>query len=134
MPNDCQSVEAVIVKRRSPDRIRLIGDEPALSKSIEIGLNPAGDGQQLLAQVVDYYHHTLKHVPEALDYLRRRGIADSAAIDTFRIGYTARSLDLTLPSKQFKAGKAIRTAWNSRALHQRSRTLHRLGGVSDLYG
>ena len=44
------------------------------------------DDQQLLAQIVGYYHHCLKASQEALDYLRQRGITNSQAIDHFRIG------------------------------------------------
>ena len=39
----------------------------------------AGDAK-LLAQVIDYYHETLKQSPEALSYLEKRGIANSDAI------------------------------------------------------
>jgi len=71
-------------------------------------LNPEADGQKLLAQVVDYYHRTLKESTVALDYLRGRGITNGEAIEHFRIGYADRTLGLKLPAKQLKPGKLIR--------------------------
>lgn len=69
------------------------------------------DDAQLLGQVTDYYHATLKQAPEALAYLESRGITGSAAmeaIDTFRLGYANRTLGLRLPEKSRKAGAEIR--------------------------
>ena len=69
------------------------------------------DDAQLLGQVADYYHATLKQAPEALAYLEARGIAGSAAaeaIDTFKLGYANRTLGLRLPEKTRKAGADIR--------------------------
>ncbi len=76
---------------------------------LDLALNPADDDQKLLAQVTDYYQRTLKEDPEALDYLRKRGITNGEALDVFRIGYANRTLGLKLPVKQLKAGKQIRT-------------------------
>ena len=70
-------------------------------------LNPQADDQKLLAQVVDFYHRTLKETTEALDYLHSRGITTGEAIDHFHIGYSNRTLGLTLPSKVVRAGWAI---------------------------
>ena len=75
----------------------------------EVHLNPEADDQKLLAQVIDYYHRTLKETTEGLDYLRSRGITVGEAIDRFRIGYANRTLGLLLPVKQVKAGKQIRS-------------------------
>jgi DNA primase catalytic core len=69
------------------------------------------DDAQLLGQVADYYHATLKQAPEALAYLETRGITGSAAaeaIDTFKLGYANRTLGLRLPEKTRKAGAEIR--------------------------
>ena len=60
----------------------------------DFDLNPEADDQKLLAQVVDYYHRTLKETTEGLDYLRSRGITVGEAIDRFRIGYANRTLGL----------------------------------------
>ena len=75
----------------------------------DLTLNPEADDQKLLAQVVDYYHRTLKETTEGLEYLRSRGITVGETIDRFRIGYANRTLGQKLPSMQVKAGKQIRT-------------------------
>ncbi len=62
----------------------------------------------LLARVVDFYHRTLKQSPEALKYLKSRGLDDPALIDTFKLGFANRTLGYRLPPKQVKAGAAIR--------------------------
>jgi len=66
------------------------------------------DDQELLRQVVDYYHETLKASPEALAYLQARGIDDPEAIERFKLGYANRTLGYGLPGKQWKAGGEIR--------------------------
>lgn len=66
------------------------------------------EDQVLLNQVVGYYHETLKTVPEALAYLKGRGIDHPEAIDKFRLGYANRTLGLRLPNNQRVAGEKIR--------------------------
>lgn len=70
----------------------------------------AADDAALLASVLDYYHATLKQSPEALEYLRSRGLDHPALIDTFRLGYANRTLGYHLPDKQLKAGALQRGA------------------------
>jgi DNA primase catalytic core len=67
------------------------------------------DDRALLAQVVGYYHETLKASPEALAYLERRGIGSQEAIDRHHLGFANRTLGLRLPEKNRKDGEAIRT-------------------------
>ncbi|MDO5505075.1 MAG: DNA primase [Pseudoxanthomonas suwonensis] len=67
------------------------------------------DDASALAQVIDYYHATLKQSPEALAYLASRGLEDAALIDRFRLGFANRTLGLRLPEKNRKAGAEIRT-------------------------
>lgn len=64
--------------------------------------------QELLDQVIGYYHETLLASPEALAYLQRRGIADRELIERHRLGYANRTLGLRLPSTQLKAGAEVR--------------------------
>lgn len=66
------------------------------------------DDEALLAQVIDYYHETLKGAPEALAYMQSRGL-DGALIERFRLGYANRTLGLRLPEKTRKAGALIRS-------------------------
>jgi DNA primase len=69
----------------------------------------AGD-QELLDQVIDFYHTTLKASPEALEYLERRGLGNPELIAHFRLGYANRTLGYRLAPKQYKAGAEMRTA------------------------
>jgi len=66
------------------------------------------DKQTALAQVIDYYHQTLKQSPEALDYLESRGLKSAELIDTFQLGYANRTLGYRLPEKNRKAGAELR--------------------------
>lgn len=67
------------------------------------------DDRALLLQVIDYYHQTLLQSPEALDYLKKRGIGSEEAIRHFKLGYANRTLGLRLPEKNRVAGSEIRT-------------------------
>jgi DNA primase len=69
----------------------------------------AGD-QELLDQVIEFYHTTLKASPEALEYLERRGLGNPELIERFRLGYANRTLAYRLAPKQYKAGAEMRTA------------------------
>jgi DNA primase catalytic core len=66
------------------------------------------DDHAALAQVIDYYHATLKQSPEALAYLQSRGLTHPELIDTFKLGYANRTLGLRLPDKNRQAGAEIR--------------------------
>ena len=66
------------------------------------------DDAQLLVQVIDYYHASLKQSPEALAYLVKRGIVNSEAIDTFKLGFANRTLGYRLPQMNRKEGAALR--------------------------
>jgi DNA primase len=62
----------------------------------------------LLRQVVGFYHKTLKTSPEALAYLKSRGITSPDIIDRYMLGFANRTLGLRLPEKNQKAGSTIR--------------------------
>jgi DNA primase len=72
--------------------------------------SPAAGDQELLDQVIDFYHTTLKSSPEALEYLEKRGLGSMALIEHFRLGYANRTLAYRLAPKQYKAGAEMRTA------------------------
>ncbi len=74
--------------------------------SASLATNP--DDQKQLAVVIDYYHDTLKQSPEALGYLKSRGLDHPELIDRFRLGYANRTLGYRLPEKNRKAGAEIR--------------------------
>ena len=74
--------------------------------STPLAANP--DDQKQLAVVIDYYHDTLKQSPDALDYLKTRGLNHPELIDTFKLGYANRTLGYRLPEKNRKAGAEVR--------------------------
>jgi len=67
------------------------------------------DDQALLNQVIGYYHDTLKESPEALAYLKARGLEHPEIIDRFKLGFANRTLGLRLPEKNRKAGEEMRS-------------------------
>jgi len=64
--------------------------------------------QELLDQVIGYYHETLLASREVLAYLERRGIASRELIEQHRLGFANRTLGLRLPATQIKAGAEVR--------------------------
>jgi len=71
-----------------------------------LAANP--NNQATLKRVIHYYHETLKQSPEALEYLKSRGLKSAELIDTFKLGYANRTLAYRLPEKNRKAGAEIR--------------------------
>ena len=82
-----------------------VGTTNSTVRVLEAPVSNDADDAALLAQVVDYYHQSLKASPEAMAYLERRGIA--AAVEHFKLGYANRTLGLRLPAKNRHAGEAI---------------------------
>lgn len=74
----------------------------------ELFFNPDADDQKLLAQVLDFYHRQLPDKPKALEYLKKRGIVAGEAIEQFQIGFSDRTLGLSLPPKYHKLGRQVR--------------------------
>ena len=92
-------------------------------------LASAGDDARLLAQVIDYYHQTLKQSPEALAYLERRGIASPEAIEQFKLGYANRTLGYRLPAKNRAEGAALRGQLQKLGLYRDSGHEHFSGSL-----
>ena len=63
--------------------------------------------------MVDYYHATLKQSPDALAYLKQRGLDNPELIDHFQLGYANRTLGYRLPEKNRKAGAEIKSRLQS---------------------
>jgi DNA primase len=80
----------------------------ATAKKLTSPLAADADDQALLHQVVDYYHTTLKESPEALVYLKTRGLDNAELIERFKLGYANRTLGYRLPEKNRKAGAEVR--------------------------
>ena len=99
---------------------------------------PDADDRAALAQVVDYYHATLKQCPEALAYLKARGLDHPELIAHFRLGYANRTLGLRLPEKNRQAGAQVRSRLQRLGLYRESGHEHFNGSlvvpVFDLHG
>jgi DNA primase len=87
------------------------------------------DDQALLAQAIDYYHERLKHTPEALAYLDKRGLNDPVLIERFKLGFADRTLGLRLPEKTRKAGAEIRSRLQKLGLWRASGHEHFNGSI-----
>ena len=87
------------------------------------------DDQALLRQAIGYYHETLKQAPEALAYLKGRGIDHPEAIERFKLGFANRTLGYSLPMKQVKAGGEIRGRLAKLGIYRESGHEHFTGSV-----
>jgi len=93
-------------------------------------LDEEADGAELLDQVVDYYHETLRSSPEAMAYLEQRGIADDEAVDRFRIGYANRTLGLRLPKANRRLGAQLRSRLQKLGVYRASGHEHMVGSIT----
>ncbi|MGD2092638.1 MAG: CHC2 zinc finger domain-containing protein [Candidatus Aminicenantes bacterium] len=66
------------------------------------------ENQELLNQVIEFYHETLKQNPEGLDYLQQRSLKNPEIIDSFKLGLSNRRLSYRLPGRNRLAGKEMR--------------------------
>lgn len=87
------------------------------------------EDQQLLNQVIDYYHQTLLQSPDALSYLNKRGIDNGEAVEQFKIGYANRTLGYRLPKATRKAGNAIRSQLQNIGIYRASGHEHFSGSM-----
>ncbi len=71
-------------------------------------VQPHADDQELLTQVVAYYHATLQQSPEVLQYLDRRGLRSAEMIARFQLGFANRTLAYRLPAKNRQVGAELR--------------------------
>ncbi|MDE9590543.1 CHC2 zinc finger domain-containing protein, partial [Xenorhabdus bovienii] len=84
--------------RHAVERLRgELGGSPAVAPLVAptepevLAENEAGR-QALLARVVEFYHHTLLHAPEAQDYLAKRRLNHPELVAQFRLGFANRTL------------------------------------------
>ena len=87
------------------------------------------DNDALMMQVVGYYHDTLKQSPEALAYLKARGLDHPELIDTFKLGFANRTLGLRLPEKNRLAGAELRTRLQAIGIYRQSGHEHFNGSL-----
>lgn len=77
---------------------------PVLPAPVEV----EAEDEELLRQVVGFYHETLKESPEALAYLESRGLRHPEVVERFQLGFANRTLGYRLPPKAVSAGAEIR--------------------------
>ena len=87
------------------------------------------DDQALLNQVVGYYHETLRQSPEALAYLKSRGLDHPELIERFKLGVADRTLGLRLPHKNRVAGADIRARLQKIGIYRESGHEHFNGSL-----
>ncbi len=97
-----------LLKAKAVGRIAGNGTKAAFSRRLENPILSSAEDQQQLFQVASYYHDRLKDNPDAIEYLKARGLYDQEAITKFLIGVCDRTLGLRIPSNQYKAGKEQR--------------------------
>jgi DNA primase len=96
-----EGLPEVSVGRRPPK----VGSRALLSAPFE----PDSSDEDLLEQVVGFYHRTLREAPQPAAYLERRRLADSEMVEVFRLGFANRTLGYRLPERNRAAGKVLRT-------------------------
>ena len=113
------------------------GGEPASSLAAAV-LPPArlaspvpldSDDASVLDRVVSYYQASLARSAVAQAYLARRGLADPAAIETFRLGFADRTLGLRLPDKRRRDGAELRARLERLGLYRASGHEHFSGSL-----
>ncbi|MFN2569687.1 MAG: CHC2 zinc finger domain-containing protein, partial [Candidatus Dormibacteria bacterium] len=87
------------------------GRAPGRSVTRKLPPPVAGDAAdaEVLAQVVAYYHETLKQSPEALAYLASRRLGSAELVSHFRLGFANRTLGYRLPHSASVEGGALRS-------------------------
>lgn len=98
-------------------------------RTLALPVEPEAGDEEVLRQVVGYYHQTLKESPEALAYLERRGLAHPELVDRFQLGYSNRTLGLRLPLMNRKSGFEVRTRLQRLGLFRDSGHEHFVGSL-----
>ena len=80
-----------------------------------------------LSFVVDLYHRVATEQEKPAHYLAGRGIEHPELFKTFRLGFADRTLGLRLPSKQVKAGAALRAKLERLGIFRESGHEHHAG-------
>ncbi|MGH9967427.1 MAG: CHC2 zinc finger domain-containing protein, partial [Pyrinomonadaceae bacterium] len=125
-----------------------LGVKRSRVQKLETALNAQAGDPELLRQVIDYYHETLKESPAALSYLEKRGLGSAIGnemIERFRLGYANRTLGYRLPSSLNVAGRQIRGRLQELGIYRESGHEHfngclvipifdEHGQVTEIYG
>ncbi|MBI4641488.1 MAG: toprim domain-containing protein, partial [Candidatus Tectomicrobia bacterium] len=97
------------------------------AKRLPCPLETSADHQELMRQVIAYYHKTLLKTPAALEYLKKRGLCHSEAIEKFQIGFCDNSLALRIPDKKRQAGALIRRKLQEIGIYRDNGREHLIG-------
>ncbi len=122
LKNDVAAVTSSSVANAGPVKKTTV---PKLAAPVSVDAND----QELLREVVNYYHETLLQSPEALDYLQKRGLDDAELLNEFKLGYANRTLGLRLPQKNRKAGSELREKLQRIGIYRESGHEHLNGSV-----
>ena len=87
------------------------------------------EDEELLRQVIGYYHEALKQSPEVLSYLESRGLRHPEAIERFKLGYANRTLGYRLPASNRKTGAEVRGRLQTLGILRRSGHEHFNGSL-----
>jgi DNA primase catalytic core len=138
---------AVEILRRDPSSLAAFPGSAKHSTVRKLAPVLAMDAEdrEILRQVVDYYHATLKESPEALRYLEKRGLRSPEMIERFKLGFANRTLGYRLPPKRCKAGEEMRGRLQRLGIYRASGHEHftgslvipvmdEAGSVAEVYG
>jgi len=107
---------------RPPPKIGTVKKmEPLASRDV--------DEAELLGRVAEVYHAVLKESPEALEYLRARGLEHPEVVERFRLGYANRTLGYRLPDKNRKEGAELRGKLTGLGIYRDSGHEHLAGSL-----
>jgi hypothetical protein len=119
-----------LLREQSPSLAAGAADSPpATVRMLAPPMSLDEDDAAVLGRVVDFYQACLKRTPAALAYLDKRGIADPAGIETFKLGFADRTLGLRLPDKRKREGAALRTRLERLGLFRESGHEHFCGSL-----
>jgi DNA primase catalytic core len=94
------------------DRVPAIGTSELVKKStvskLPSPIAREAEDREVLRQVADFYHETLKQSPPALKYLEGRGLKSSEMVERFKLGFANRTLGYRLPQKNRQTGAELR--------------------------
>ncbi len=96
---------------------------------LEAPVEAGADDQEALLQVMAFYHETLKASPEALRYLKSRGLTHPEMLERFQIGFSNRTLGYRLPEKNRKEGAELRGRLQRLGILRESGHEHFMGSV-----
>lgn len=103
--------------------------EKATVPRLALPVDPNGDEQKQIKEVLSYYKETLKKSPEAIEYLKKRKIYSEEAVEKFNLGYSNRTLGLRLPHKNRAMGSLIREKLNKIGIYRESGHEHFTGSI-----